>query len=324
MIVARSPLRISIAGGGTDLPSYYRKHEGFLISAAIDKYVYVTVSKPFRRGYFLKYSEYEVCQSVDEIRHPILRESIRLLGGFDEGIEVSSFAEIPSGTGLGSSGSFTTALLKALHVYKRESINQDRLAELSCRVEIDLLGEPVGKQDQYIAAFGGLNCFDFKADDTVTSHPLRIAPRTLKALEESLLLFFTGFSRSASQVLRVQDQRTLNRDSQMLENLHNVKRLAYRTKHALDRGSLSDYAEIMREHWDLKKRRSIGTDSTRIDYLYDLGIRNGAMAGKIVGAGGGGFLMFVAEDPKRLRRAMGDDGLPEVDFKFDFEGTRLI
>jgi D-glycero-alpha-D-manno-heptose-7-phosphate kinase len=324
MIVARSPLRISIAGGGTDLPSYYREHEGFLIAAAIDKYVYVTVSKPFRKGYFLKYSDYELVQAVDDIKHPILRESLRLVGGFDEGVEISSFAEIPAGTGLGSSGSFTTALLKALHLHKRESINQDRLAELACKVEIELLSEPVGKQDQYIAAFGGLNCFTFKSDNSVTSEPLRASPTTLKLLEESLLLFFTGFSRSAAQVLRDQDQRTANQDSQMLENLHHVKRLGLRSRDALERGSLSEYAEIMREHWELKKQRLSVTSVSKIDYWYELGIKNGATAGKIVGAGGGGFLMFLAEDPKRLRISMANEGLCEVDFHFDFEGTRLI
>lgn len=324
MIITRSPLRITLGGGGTDLPSYYKKNEGFLISAAIDKYVYVTVMRPFTPGIFLKYSHLEKVEQIDEIHHPILREAIRILDFKTPQIEITTLADIPSGTGLGSSGSFTTALLKALYAHRRRMILPDELARLACLIEIDILKEPIGKQDQYIAAYGGLTCFEFKKDDSVNAYPLPISFDTLFDLEDNLLLFFTGFSRSASEILKDQDKRSKDMDEKMLNNLHYVKDLGLRSKDALINGRTSEFGGLMHEHWEHKRKRSSGMSNPQIDEWYALGMKNGALGGKLVGAGGGGFLMFYAEDRNRLRHAMSKAKLEEVRFRFDFEGSKVM
>jgi D-glycero-alpha-D-manno-heptose-7-phosphate kinase len=324
MIITRSPLRITLGGGGTDLPSYYRQHEGFLISAAIDKYVYVTVMRPFTTGIFLKYSQLEKVKAVDEVHHPILRESIRILDFKTPQIEITTLADIPSGTGLGSSGSFTTALLKALYAHRRRMILPHELARLACEIEIDILKEPIGKQDQYIAAYGGITCFEFCKDDSVKAYPLSISIDTLFDLEDNLLLFFTGFARSASAILKDQDKRSKEMDEEMLNNMHYVKELGLESKQILMKGCTSEFGKLMHEHWEHKRKRSKGMSNPQIDEWYDLGIRHGALGGKLVGAGGGGFLMFYAEDRNRLRHAMSRAGLEEVRFRFDFEGTKTL
>jgi D-glycero-alpha-D-manno-heptose-7-phosphate kinase len=322
MIIARSPLRITLGGGGTDLPSYYRGHEGFLIAAAIDKYVYVTVTRPFTPGIYLKYSALEQVERVDQVRHPLIREALRLQRFDIPQIEITSLADIPAGTGLGSSGSFTTALLKALHAYGRKWLHPQELAELACHLEIDRLGEPIGKQDQYIAAYGGLTCFTFHQDDRVTAEPLHVSMETMLDLEDNLLLFFTGFSRHGGEILK--DQHERSQSQEMLRKLHQVKELGYRSKAALESGNLVQFGELMHEHWEHKRRRSPRMSNEQIDGWYELAHDNGAVGGKLVGAGGGGFLMFYARDRNRLRRAMANAGLEEVRFKFDFEGTKLI
>ncbi|MGZ9224610.1 MAG: GHMP family kinase ATP-binding protein [Anaerolineales bacterium] len=324
MIITRSPLRITLGGGGTDLPSYYRQHEGFLISAAIDKYVYVTVMRPFTTGIFLKYSQLEKVEKIAEVQHPILREAIRILEFKTPQIEITTLADIPSGTGLGSSGSFTTALLKALYTHRRRMILPHELARLACEIEIDILKEPIGKQDQYIAAYGGITCFEFCKDDTVKAYPLPISMDTLFDLEDNLLLFFTGFARSASAILKDQDKRSKEMDEEMLNNMHYVKELGLQSKQILMKGCTSDFGKLMHEHWEHKRKRSKGMSNPQIDEWYDLGIKNGALGGKLVGAGGGGFLMFYAEDRNRLRHAMSRAGLEEVRFRFDFEGTKTL
>jgi len=324
VIIARSPLRISLGGGGTDLPSFYRAHSGFLIAGAIDKYVYVTVHRPFVERIFLKYSQFEDVQALEDVKHPIIREALKYLGLNSPRIEISSMADIPSGTGLGSSGSFTTALIKALYAYKRCHLGQDDLAELACYVEIDLLAEPIGKQDQYIAAIGGITCFHFNKNDTVVSETLGISTETLYALEEDLLLFFTGHARSASEILKDQDDKSRLLDSAMIDNLEFVKELGFRSRDALLGGDVILFGQILHEHWMHKRLRSQGISNPRIDEWYDLGIRNGAVGGKLVGAGGGGFLMFMAHDRTKLRRAMAEAGLEEVRFKFDYEGTKVL
>jgi D-glycero-alpha-D-manno-heptose-7-phosphate kinase len=324
MIIARSPLRVTLGGGGTDLPSYYRDHEGFLLSAAIDRYVYVTVMRPFTEGIFLKYSELENVRDVDQVKHPIIRETLKIFDIKTPQIEITTLADIPSGTGLGSSGSFTTALLKALYAHRRRHINQDSLAELACHIEIDKLKEPIGKQDQYIAATGGITCFAFHKNDSVTSAPLNVSMNTLQKLEDNLLLFFTGFSRSASGILKDQHVRSQKNDLDMLNNLHYVKELGYKSKVALENEDIRLFGELMHEHWEHKKRRSGGMSNPEIDAWYDLAMSNGAIGGKLVGAGGGGFLMFMSDDPDSLRKAMAKVGLEEVRFKFDFEGTKII
>ena len=324
MVLTRSPLRISLGGGGTDLPSYYRAHGGFLISAAIDKYVFVSVIRPFTPGIYLKYSRLEHVDRVDQVQHPIIRECLGMTERGIPQVEITTLADIPAGTGLGSSGSFTTALLKALYTYDRVFLHPADLARLACEVEIDRLKEPIGKQDQYIAAFGGITCFTFSQDDSVEAAPLAISPKTLLDLEDNLLLFFTGVHRSASAVLKDQDVRTRESDAQMIANLHTVKDLAVRSKRAMEEGRCAEFGEIMHEHWLNKKKRSEGMSTSTIDEWYDLGRANGAIGGKVVGAGGGGFLLFYAEDRGRLRQAMARAGLEEVRFRFDFEGTKVL
>ena len=321
MIIARSPLRISLGGGGTDLPSYYREHGGFLIAAAIDKYVYVTAMRPFSPGIYLQYSELGRVDTVSQVRHPIVREALDLLDFNTPQIEITTLADIPAGTGLGSSGSFTTALLRALCAHKRRLVHPQELAEMACYVEIEKLGEPIGKQDQYIAAYGGVTCFDFNPDDSVSAVPLDIDTETLHSLEDNLLLFFTGFSRSASSILTDQKNRTRKNDSDMLNNLHYVKELGLRSRQALEAGDPVLFGELMHEHWEHKKKRSGGMSNPKIDEWYALARGNGAIGGKLVGAGGGGFLMFYTENRERLKEAMAAVGLEEVRFRFDFEGT---
>lgn len=324
MIITRSPLRITLGGGGTDLPSYYRDHGGFLIAAAINKYVYVTVMRPFVPGIYLKYSRLEHVECVDEVQHPIIREAIRMLGFNTPQLEITTLADIPAGTGLGSSGSFTTALLRALYAHRRQLILPSDLARLACHIEINRLNEPIGKQDQYIAAYGGITCFHFHPDETVDAVPLKISMDTLFDLEDNLLLFFTGFARSAGSILRDQHTRTQQSDQDMLQNLHYVKELGLRSQRALEEGNARLFGELMHEHWEHKKRRSTGMSNPQLDEWYELGRAHGAIGGKVVGAGGGGFLMFYAEDRKRLRQAMSRAGLEEVRFQFDFEGTKVL
>lgn len=324
MITARSPLRISLGGGGTDLSSYYRDHGGFLISAAIDKYIYVSIMRPFEEGIYLKYSQLENVKKVSEVEHPIIREALKLQDLKTPQIEITTLADIPAGTGLGSSGSFTTGLLKALYAHRKKHIHQEDLARLACTIEIEKLNEPIGKQDQYIAAYGGISQFSFNEDETVDCKPLDISMNTLVGLEDDLLLFFTGFSRSASSILKDQKDKSEKDDKEMLKNLHYVKDLGYRSKDALESGNLNQFGEIMHEHWLNKKKRSKGMSNNDIDIWYEAAIKNGAVGGKVVGAGGGGFLMFLANDREKLRSKMRSFGLEEVRFKFDFEGTKIV
>ncbi|MDB5552058.1 MAG: galactokinase [Rhizobium sp.] len=324
MIIVRSPLRISLGGGGTDLASYYRDHEGFLIAAAIDKYVYVSIIKPFRAGIYLKYSEIEHVDAVDQVKHRIIREALKLFPVEAEQIEITTLADIPAGTGLGSSGSFTTALLRALHAQSRNIIQPRELAEQACHVEIDLLEEPIGKQDQYIAAFGGITCFTFRRDGTVEAQPLALQEDTRNALTDNLLIFFTGYARSASDLLRDQDTRTRQNDSSMIDNLHYVKDIGLRSKAALEGGDLLGFGKLMHEHWEHKRKRSSGMSNSQIDHWYNLGMDAGALGGKLIGAGGGGFLMFYAEEKIKLRHIMREAGLTEVRFHMDFEGTKVL
>ena len=324
MIITRSPLRITLGGGGTDLPSYYHRYGGSLTAAAIDKYVYVTVMRPFTPGIYLKYSKLEHVESVDQVQHPIIREAIRMLDFKTPQVEITALADIPAGNGLGSSGSFTTALLKGLYAHRHRLLHPSDLARLACEIEIDRLREPVGKQDQYIAAYGGVTRFHFHPDDTVEAEPLGISMDTLWDLEDNLLLFFTGFSRRAGSILKDQDTRTQDLDPEMLQNLHYVKDLGVRSAQALLDGNTALFGELLHEHWEHKKRRSKGMSNPQIDEWYEVGRANGAIGGKLVGAGGGGFLMFYAEDRKRLRQAMARAGLDEVRFRFDFEGTKVL
>jgi D-glycero-alpha-D-manno-heptose-7-phosphate kinase len=324
MIITRSPLRVSLGGGGTDLASYYSAHGGFLVAAAIDKFVYLTHHKTFQQEIIVKYSKLERVASVDQIEHPIVREALKLTGVTDPHTELTSMADIPGGTGLGSSGSFTTALLKALHTYNKHPISPAALAEQACDIEINKLGEPIGKQDQYIAAVGGITAFTFHKDGRVEYRPVKISEDIHFNLEDNLLLFFTGYSRSASGILKDQNDRSKKNDSSMLDNLHFTKELGYKSLECLESGNLEEFARLMDIHWQRKKARSSGMSNTHINDWYDYAMQNGALGGKLIGAGGGGFLMFYASDKLKLRRAMREKGLQEVRFRFDFEGTKVI
>jgi D-glycero-alpha-D-manno-heptose-7-phosphate kinase len=324
MIITRSPLRITLGGGGTDLPSYYSEHGGFLIAAAIDRYVYITLHDTFGPELIIKYSKLERVSTIDEIEHPIIREALKVTGVRPQYLEVTSMADIPAGTGLGSSGSFTTALLKAFHAQTRNLIHPAELAEQACDIEINRLKEPVGKQDQYIAAYGGITCFEFAKDGAVKAWPLKISEETRYNLEDNLLLFFTGYSRSASKILKDQDDKSKVADHSMTENLHFVKKLGIDSQAALETGDLRGFAELMNVHWNRKKERSGSMTTSEIDGWYEHALKNGAVGGKLIGAGGGGFLMFYAHDKAALRHAMRGLGLKEVRFRFDFEGTKVI
>ncbi len=324
MIITRSPLRISLGGGGTDLPSYYKEHTGFLIAAAIDRYVYITLHETFVEDLIVKYSKLERVPHASELEHPIIREAMGMLGISGKSMELTSMADIPAGTGLGSSGSFTTGLLRALHAWKRNLIHPSDLAAQACEIELDRLREPIGKQDQYIAAYGGITCFEFEPGGKVKAWPLQLSEETLFNLEDNLLLFFTGYSRSASAILREQDTKSKAADTTMTENLHFTKDLGYRSKEALENGDLETFGKLMDTHWQRKKERSGGMSNQAINSWYDIAMENGAIGGKVIGAGGGGFLMFYAKDKAKLRHAMRSEGLKEVRFRFDFEGTKLL
>jgi len=324
MIIARSPLRVTLGGGGTDLPSYYEKFGGFLIAAAIDKYVYITLHDNFTPDLIVKYSRLERVTDAGKVEHPIIREAFAMLGMNGSGLELASMADIPAGTGLGSSGSFTTALLKTLHASQKNLVHPADLAAQACDIELNRLKEPIGKQDQYIAAYGGITCFKFSPDGKVEAWPLKISNETRDNLEDNLLLFFTGYSRSASAILKEQDQKSKQSDATMIENLHFVKDLGLQSQRALEVGDLPEFARLMDVHWQRKKQRSGGMSNPKINEWYDMAMANGALGGKLIGAGGGGFLMFYVEDKSKLRRVMRQVGLKEVRFRFDFEGTKLL
>jgi D-glycero-alpha-D-manno-heptose-7-phosphate kinase len=324
VIIGRSPLRISLGGGGTDLPSYYREHEGFLVAAAITQYVHVTMHRTPIAEIILRYSKIERVSKVEEIQHPIIREALKLTGIDGPNIEITSMADIPAGTGLGSSGSFATCLLKVLHKFKRGFIHPRELAEMASAIEIDILKEPVGKQDQYIAAHGGVTAFHFRKDDSVDARSLKMSEDTLDLLEDGLVMVSTGFYRAAGQVLKEQDDRSRAKDPAMIDNLHYVKELGYRSLEALEGGELAQFGRLMHEHWQHKKKRSKVMSNPDIDRWYDLAIANGAIGGKLIGAGGGGFLLFYTEQKARLRSAFRAEGLMEVKLGFDYEGTKIL
>ena len=324
MLVSRAPLRISLAGGGSDLPSFYQQGFGQVFSFAIDKYVYIACHELFSGGIRLSYSKTENVSKASQIEHPLIRESLSFLD-FDESIEIGSFADVPgSGTGLGSSSAFCVALVNVIKNYMGTSVSSEFLAQSACTIEIEKCRDPIGKQDQYIAAFGGFSCFTFHRDDTVSIEPLKISEDVLYDLEDNLLLFFTGFSRSASSILKDQNLKTKESDNTMIDNLHYVKEMGYRSKKFLEEGDLLSFGSLMHEHWEHKKRRSGGMSNEKINEWYTLGINNGAIGGKLVGAGGGGFLLFYTMNKNKLRQAMKSVGLQEVRFKYDFEGTKLL
>jgi D-glycero-alpha-D-manno-heptose-7-phosphate kinase len=294
------------------------------LSAAIDKYIYTSLHETFLDELIVRYSQTERVSSLEQIKHPLVREAFKLAGISELNLEVTSIADLPAGTGLGSSGAFIVSLLSVLYWQQKLPMERIALAEKACHVEIDLLKEPVGKQDQYIATFGGVTCFDIESSGSVCVHALNADPGTVERLEQNLSLFFTGYSRSAYSILREQDDKSRDLDGAMIENLHRVKELGLKIKSLLEKGDLSEFAALLNEHWHHKKQRSSSMSNEQIDQWYEKGMRNGALGGKLIGAGGGGFLLFYSEERERLSEAMKDDGLREVPFKFDFEGTKFV
>jgi D-glycero-alpha-D-manno-heptose-7-phosphate kinase len=320
VIFSRAPLRISLGGGGTDLPSYYGEHGGYLISGSIDKYVYMLTHTVFQKRYRMKYSDTEEVDTAQEIKHPIFRETL-LKHWAGNPLEIAVVADVPAGTGMGSSGAFTVCLIKALSMANRRSITAGDLAEAACEIELDILKEPVGKQDQYVSAHGGICAYTFNADGSVDVEALDVDETTHRKLRNNLLLFYTGESRSASAILSDQVTRTKASDAEMVENLHRTKEMGRRSRTLLEAGDLEAYAELMHEHWENKRKRSPGMTGERIDTLYTLARRSGCLGGKLVGAGGGGFLLVYAQRPEDTRQAMAAAGASELPFDFEFQGA---
>jgi D-glycero-alpha-D-manno-heptose-7-phosphate kinase len=324
MIITRTPLRISLGGGGTDLPSYYtRAGHGFLIAAAITKYVYIAVNHNFDDDFLLKYSQVERSTDVSSLEHPLLRECLRFCG-IGGGVEVSSMADIPTGTGLGSSGSFTVGVLKALQMYQHQTSANEDIAADACRIEIEILGEPVGKQDQYIAACGGISAFTFNYDGSVNVRPLDLDPLVRARLEENLLLFYTGVRRSASEVLIEEQSGTTVSKKAVADNLDHTRQIGYDAVKVLETGNLDRFGQMLTEQWKLKFDRQPNVVHEQVDEWITAGITAGALGGKLVGAGGGGFLLFYADRKAELRDAMSVRGLVEVPFGIDYEGSTVI
>ena len=324
MIISRAPVRISLGGGGTDLESYYSKYGGFLIAGAIDKHVFISANKRFYDSIRLSYSETEIVNGVDNIKHRIFREVLKLLN-MNNGLELVSIADVPANCGLGSSSSFTVSLLNALHAYKREFISQKQLAEEACHIEIDLLGEPIGKQDQYISAFGGVTTLTFERDGNVIVEPLKMSEEAMDDLERNILLFHTGIERSASEILSEQNEKSKRDEADVIETLHQIKKIGLETKKAFEKGDLDRFGELLDVHWQTKKQLSNKVSSGSIDDWYATAMRNGALGGKIMGAGGGGFFMFYcSEDKAKLTNALKEKGLKQMRFRFDFEGAKIL
>ena len=324
MIITRSPLRITLGGGGTDLPSYYKKFEGFLISAAINKYIYTSILEPYADGIYLKYSKREKVNSINQVNHPIIREVLKKFKHNSKRIEITTLAEIPAGTGLGSSGSFTTSLLKCMYLLNKKNISKHQLAEVACDIEINKLKEPVGKQDQFIASYGGLRVFKIDKKGKVNVFSLKINHQTKNKLQNNLLLFFTGYTRSSSLILKKQDEETKKKKLQILNNLKEIKNIGILSKKLIENNDLYEFGKLLDYHWKLKKERSHSMSNNKIDCIYNDALKYGALGGKLVGAGGGGFLMFYAKNPNKLRKRLTKYRINEVKFLFDEEGTKTI
>ena len=325
MILSRTPLRITLGGGSTDLYSYYSKYGGFMITAGINKYCSILVNERFQRNYKLSYSEMEVRDKIDDIKQNLFRECIRFIG-MENGIEVHSVASLPSSSGLGSSSAFTVAMLNGLHAYKREFISQKQLAEEAAYIEIDVLKSPIGKQDHYATSFGGLICLTFEKDGNVVVEPLKISEETLGQLEDNLQFYYTGIERNANDILIEQDTKSQVDDVAMIENLHKVKEIGIETRKVLESGMVNELGYLLREHWKLKKNRSGKMTSNFINECYEDALKNGALGGKLIGAGGGGFLMFYCLNGSKIRlsQAMKKIGLQPIRFRFDFDGAKIL
>jgi D-glycero-alpha-D-manno-heptose-7-phosphate kinase len=325
MIVSRAPVRFSLGGGGTDLPSYAREHGGFVVAAAVDKFVFVCVARRFQNNIRLAYSESEIVDTVDQIKHRIFRAALQATG-LTSGLELHSLADVPANTGLGSSSSFTVALLNGLHAFKREFVPAEQLAREACHLEVDVLKEPIGKQDQYIAAYGGISAMHFHPDGSVEVERLPLRHEVIDELESNLLIYYSGVERSASIVLKEQAKTIVENRDAAVQRMHRIKELGYETKRILLSGEIDKYGEMLHEHWMNKRKLASSMADSTIDQHYEAACKAGAIGGKLMGAGGGGFFMFYVRAPERRRvhETLAARGLRPMRFRFDFDCARIM
>jgi D-glycero-alpha-D-manno-heptose-7-phosphate kinase len=326
MILARAPLRIPLGGGGTDLPSYYTRFGGFFVSAAIDKYVYVSVNRPAGDELIrVKYTRSEEVREVGEVRHDLVRGALELLK-LGPSVEIVSMADVPAGTGMGSSGAYLAALLRALHALRGTHRTQWELAEEACTIEMEMAGHPAGKQDQYVSSWGSLNCFEIDTDGKVTVTPLQIPLHAREDLEDCTLLFYLGVTRESADILSQQVADTKAGSTSVLESLHQTKEIGYRVRDALEAGDIPTFGALLDEHWQTKKKRSTRISDPRIDRAYERARNAGAHGGKVLGAGGGGFLMLLCEHGSRRRVSaeLAEEGLRSMPFVFDMDGAKVL
>jgi len=325
MIITRTPFRVTLGGGGTDLPSFYQEHGGFILAVGIDKYMYLNVNTPILDDFVrVQYSRTELVHNSDEVQHTLAREALRFFH-IDNGIEIVSIADIPAGTGLGSSSCYLVGLLNAMHTLTRSPVSPQALAEEACNIELQRLRKPIGKQDQYMAAFGGITALDISKDGSVSVTRLCLSPDLLESLEANTLLFYTGGVRDATSILEKQDKDTKERANGVVSSLSEIKDIGFEIRDSITRGNLRRFGELLHTHWQVKKRLSNGITNSKIDDWYELARRNGAIGGKISGAGGGGFLMLYCEEDKtQLRETLRGAGLRELKFRFDFEGSKVV
>src|SRR5579859_1407091 len=325
MIVSCAPVRFSLGGGGTDLPSYSQQHGGFVVAAAVDKFIFVAVARRFYNNIRLAYSESEIVDSADQVKHRIFRAAL-LESGIERGIELHSLADVPANSGLGSSSSFTVALLNGLHAYKREFVPAEQLAREACRIEIDLLKEPIGKQDQYIAAYGGISALTFEPGGDVHVERLPIADAVIDELESNLVIYYSGVERAASTVLKEQATTITKNAAGAVDRMHRIKALGHDTKRILLAGTIDAYGEMLHEHWTNKRKLAANMADGAIDEHYEAARKAGAIGGKLMGAGGGGFFMFYvrAGDRRRVHDVLSARGLRPLRFRFDFNGARIV
>ena len=326
MIITKTPFRITLGGGGTDLPSYYSQFGGFVFSVTIDKYMYINLNTPIVDDYLrIKYSKFEQVNDVDEVQHDLAREALKLTG-IRNSVEIQSMADIPAGTGLGSSGCYLVGLLNAIHTYKNNPISSHNLAEEACKIEINLLKNPVGKQDQYTASFGGFIILNIDKKGNVKVERTKLSEDVIEELENSLIIYYTHHSRSTAEILKEQSLATKEKNPIVVDSLHLIKDIGYKTLDAINKGNLEEFGKLMDTHWQAKKKLSTKVSNSEIDNLYELGIKNGALGGKILGAGGGGFMLFycLKEKQANLTNVMANAGLRRMRFKFDFDGSKVV
>jgi D-glycero-alpha-D-manno-heptose-7-phosphate kinase len=325
MIITRTPFRVTLGGGGTDLPSYYSKYGGFIFSAGIDKYMFVDVNRPVVDDLIrVKYTKSETVERLDDLEHELAREALRMMG-IEKGIEISSVADVPAGTGLGSSSCYTVGVLNALHALKKEQVPLKTVAEEDFKLEAEILNKPIGKQDPYMAAFGGLTVLDIQPDGSVAVRKANVSHEVADELNRNMLLFYTNVSRSADTILKEQGNAVREEKREVIDSMHYIKELGYKILEAVESGKITDVGRHFHAHWQHKKKISDKMSNERFDKIYEIAIENGALGGKISGAGGGGFFTFYVEDNhKKFREAMKQMGLREMRYRFDLEGSKVL